>query len=156
MRAGDILILVRRRDPFTTPMIRELKRLGVPVAGADRMKFTDQLAVQDLVALVDFLLMPDDDLTLAVLLKSPLFGFDDDDLFALAHDADRLAVVGAEGKGERRCARSRSRRIAFALARPRRISSALRILLRTARRRWAAIAPRDVDEARARGGGGDR
>jgi ATP-dependent helicase/nuclease subunit A len=85
VRAGDILILVRRRDPFTTPMIRELKRLGVPVAGADRMKFTDQLAVQDLVALVDFLLMPDDDLTLAVLLKSPLFGFDDDDLFALAH-----------------------------------------------------------------------
>ena len=85
MRAGDILILVRRRDPFTTPMIRELKRLGVPVAGADRMKFTDQLAVQDLVALADFLLMPDDDLTLAVVLKSPLFGFDDDDLFALAH-----------------------------------------------------------------------
>ena len=54
--AGDILILVRRRDPFTTPMIRELKRLGVPVAGADRMKLTDQLAVQDLVALADFLL----------------------------------------------------------------------------------------------------
>ena len=86
VRAGDILILVRRRDPFTTPMIRELKRLGVPVAGADRMKLTDQLAVQDLVALADFLLMPDDDLTLAVLLKSPLFSFDDDDLFALAHE----------------------------------------------------------------------
>ena len=56
VRAGDILILVRRRDPFTTPMIRELKRLDVPVAGADRMKLTDQLAVQDLVALADFLL----------------------------------------------------------------------------------------------------
>ena len=84
-RAGDILILVRRRDPFTTPMIRELKRLDVPVAGADRMKLTDQLAVQDLVALADFLLMPDDDLTLAVVLKSPLFGFDDDDLFKLAY-----------------------------------------------------------------------
>ena len=84
VRAGDILILVRRRDPFTTPMIRELKRLGVPVAGADRMKLTDQLAVQDLVALADFLLMPEDDLTLAVVLKSPLFGFDDDDLFTLA------------------------------------------------------------------------
>jgi ATP-dependent helicase/nuclease subunit A len=85
IKAGDILILVRRRDPFTTPMIRELKRLGVQVAGADRMKLTDQLAVQDLVALADFLLMPDDDLTLAVLLKSPLFGFDDDDLFKLAY-----------------------------------------------------------------------
>ena len=88
VKAGDILILVRRRDPFTTPMIRELKRLGVPVAGADRMKLTDQLAVQDLVALADFLLMPEDDLTLAVVLKSPLFGFDDDDLFTLAHDRD--------------------------------------------------------------------
>ena len=88
VKAGDILILVRRRDPFTTPMIRELKRLDVPVAGADRMKLTDQLAVQDLVALADFLLMPEDDLTLAVVLKSPLFGFDDDDLFTLAHDRD--------------------------------------------------------------------
>ena len=85
VRAGDILILVRRRDPFTTPMIRELKRLNVPVAGADRMKLLDQLAVQDLVALADFLLMPEDDLALAVTLKSPLFGFDDDALFALAH-----------------------------------------------------------------------
>ncbi len=66
-------------------MIRELKRLGVPVAGADRMKLTDQLAVQDLIALADFLLMPEDDLALAVTLKSPLFGFDDDDLFTLAY-----------------------------------------------------------------------
>jgi ATP-dependent helicase/nuclease subunit A len=86
VRAGDILILVRRRDPFTTPMIRELKRLRVKVAGADRMKLMDQLAVQDLVALADVLLMPEDDLALAVALKSPLFGFDDDDLFRLAHD----------------------------------------------------------------------
>ena len=85
VKAGDILILVRRRDPFTTPMIRELKRLGVPVAGADRMLLTDQLAVQDLVALADFLLMPEDDLALAVVLKSPLFGFNDDDLFMIAH-----------------------------------------------------------------------
>src|SRR4029453_4992634 len=61
------------------------KRLNVPVAGADRMKLTDQLAVQDLIALADFLLMPEDDLSLAVTLKSPLFGFDDDDLFTLAY-----------------------------------------------------------------------
>ena len=86
VRAGDILILVRRRDPFTTPMIRELKRLRVKVAGADRMRLMDQLAVQDLVALADVLLMAEDDLALAVVLKSPLFGFDDDDLFKLAHD----------------------------------------------------------------------
>jgi ATP-dependent helicase/nuclease subunit A len=85
VRPGDILILIRRRDPFATPMIRALKRMGVPVAGADRMRLMEQLAVQDLVALADFLLMPEDDLALAVVLKSPLFGLDDDDLFALAH-----------------------------------------------------------------------
>ena len=85
VKAGDILILVRRRDPFTTPMIRALKRAGVPVAGADRMRLMDQLAVQDLVALADVLLMPEDDLALAVVLKSPLFGLDDDALFALAY-----------------------------------------------------------------------
>jgi ATP-dependent helicase/nuclease subunit A len=86
IRAGDVLILVRRRDPFTTPMIRALKREGVPVAGADRMKLMDQLAVQDLVALADVLLMPEDDLALAVVLKSPLFGLDDDALFDLAYE----------------------------------------------------------------------
>ncbi|HZP10634.1 double-strand break repair helicase AddA [Methyloceanibacter sp.] len=85
VKPGDILILVRRRDPFTTPMIRALKRERVPVAGADRMKLMDQLAVQDLVALADVLLLPEDDLALAVVLKSPLFGLSDDDLFDLAH-----------------------------------------------------------------------
>jgi ATP-dependent helicase/nuclease subunit A len=85
VKAGDILILVRRRDPFTTPMIRELKRAGVAIAGADRMRLMDQLAVQDLVALADVLLMPEDDLALAVVLKSPLFGLDDDALFRLAY-----------------------------------------------------------------------
>ncbi len=82
---GDILILVRRRDPFTTPMFRALKHAGVAVAGADRMRLMQQLAVEDLVALADVLLMPDDDLALAVVLKSPLFGFDDEALFALAY-----------------------------------------------------------------------
>ncbi|MGB6906937.1 MAG: double-strand break repair helicase AddA [Methyloceanibacter sp.] len=85
VRPGDILILVRRRDPFTTPMIRALKRANVPVAGTDRMRLMQQLAVQDLVALADVMLMPEDDLALAVVLKSPLFGFDDDDLFTLAY-----------------------------------------------------------------------
>jgi ATP-dependent helicase/nuclease subunit A len=85
VKAGDILILVRRRDPFTTPMIRALKRESVPVAGADRMKLMDQLAVEDLVALADVLLLPEDDLALAVVLKSPLFNLNDDDMFTLAY-----------------------------------------------------------------------
>ena len=65
-------------------MIRALKHAGIPVAGADRMLLMQQLVVQDLVALADFLLMPEDDLSLAVVLKSPFFGLDDDALFAIA------------------------------------------------------------------------
>jgi ATP-dependent helicase/nuclease subunit A len=80
---GDILILVRKRKPFADRMVSALKQHGIPVAGADRMRLTEQLAVMDLMALGDFTLLPDDDLTLATLLKTPFFGFDDDDLFAI-------------------------------------------------------------------------
>jgi len=85
IRAGDILILVRKRDPFAAPMIDALKARGIPVAGADRMRLTDQLAVKDLMALGDALLLPGDDLSLAAVLKSPIFGLSENDLFALAH-----------------------------------------------------------------------
>ena len=84
MHAGDILVLVRRRDPFVGALVRALKERDVPVAGVDRMVLADQLAVRDLVALAEFLLLPADDLTLATVLKGPLYGFDDDLLFELA------------------------------------------------------------------------
>jgi ATP-dependent helicase/nuclease subunit A len=100
IQPGDILILVRRRDPFTAPMIRELKRARIPVAGADRMRLMEQLAVQDLVALADVLLMPEDDLALAVVLKSPLFGLDDDDLFTVAHDRPGSLWAALMARGE--------------------------------------------------------
>lgn len=85
IRPGDVLILVRKRAPFAAPMIAALKRRGIPVAGADRMRLTDQLAVMDLMALGDALLLPGDDLSLAAVLKSPIFGLSEDELFALAH-----------------------------------------------------------------------
>jgi len=85
VRPGDILILVRRREAFFEAIVRALKARGVPVAGSDRMTLTDELAVMDLMALARFLLLPEDDLSLAELLKSPLIGFDEDALFDLAH-----------------------------------------------------------------------
>jgi ATP-dependent helicase/nuclease subunit A len=88
---GDIMVLVRRRGTFVTALVRALKQRGVPVAGVDRMVLTAQLAVEDLVALGQFLLLPEDDLTLAGLLKSPLYGLDEAALFRLAH-----------GRGDRR------------------------------------------------------
>lgn len=84
VQPGDIMLLVRRRNALVDALVRGLKARGVPIAGADRMRLTEQLAVMDLMALGRFLVLPEDDLSLAEALKSPLFGFDDDDLFALA------------------------------------------------------------------------
>ncbi|MGE0120606.1 MAG: double-strand break repair helicase AddA [Dongiaceae bacterium] len=86
--AGDILVLVRRRDALVEELVHELKQRGVPVAGVDRMLLMEQIAVMDLVALGQFLLLPEDDLTLAAVLKSPFVGLTEDELFALAHPRD--------------------------------------------------------------------
>lgn len=84
VRAGDILVLVRKRDGFVGALMRQLKRAAIPVAGADRLKLTQHIAVEDLMALGRFVLMPGDDLSLCAVLKSPLFEFDEDDVFRLA------------------------------------------------------------------------
>ena len=81
---GHILILVRKRQPFTPAMVSALKARDIPVSGADRINLLNQIAVQDMLSLADFLTLPEDDLALAEVLKSPIFGFDDDDLIALA------------------------------------------------------------------------
>ncbi|MEO5375985.1 MAG: double-strand break repair helicase AddA [Alphaproteobacteria bacterium] len=85
VRPGDIMVLVRRRGGFVEDLVRSLKQLGVPVAGVDRMVLTEQMAVMDLMALGRFLLLPEDDLTLATVLKGPLVGLSEEELFALAH-----------------------------------------------------------------------
>jgi ATP-dependent helicase/nuclease subunit A len=85
-RARDTIVLVRQRGPLFEAIIRALKRANVAVAGADRLKLAAHVAVEDLIALADAVLLPEDDLALAVVLKSPLVGFDDDQLFELAWD----------------------------------------------------------------------
>ncbi|WP_333831700.1 double-strand break repair helicase AddA [Rubrimonas sp.] len=82
---GDVMVLVRRRDKLAAELVRRLKALGQPVAGADRIKVAEELAVRDLMALARVALTPADDLSLAALLRSPLCGLSEDDLFALAH-----------------------------------------------------------------------
>lgn len=90
IRASDILILVRKRQPFAGEMVRALKRRRIPVAGADRIVLGEHIAVQDLMTLADFLLLPEDDLALANVLKSPLFSLDDDDLLRFAPERPGL------------------------------------------------------------------
>jgi ATP-dependent helicase/nuclease subunit A len=94
IRAGDVMVLVSRRTAFVDALVRSLKALSVPVAGVDRMVLSAQAAIEDLAALGRFLLLPEDDLTLAAVLKGPLYGFDDDVLFALAHG--RTGTLWAE------------------------------------------------------------
>jgi ATP-dependent helicase/nuclease subunit A len=85
LRPGDILVLLRTRtSPFARALVRCLKQRGVPVAGLDRMVLTEQPAVADLLALCDTLLLPEDDLSLACVLTSPLGFLSDDSLMALA------------------------------------------------------------------------
>ncbi len=82
---GDILILVRRRRDLAARIVARLQSLHVPVAGVDRFALTQPLAVQDLLAAMRFAVQPLDDLNLAALLVSPLFGWDQERLFAFAH-----------------------------------------------------------------------
>lgn len=82
---GDVLILVQRRSTLFSEIIRACKTQGLKVAGADRLKVGAELAVKDLAALLNFLALPEDDLSLAAALKSPLFGWTEQDLFTLAH-----------------------------------------------------------------------
>ena len=84
LRYGDMLVLVRRRGNAFDAVIQALKHANIPVAGADRLKLTEHIAIIDLINLADALLLPQDDLALAVALKSPLFGLTEDDLFKLA------------------------------------------------------------------------
>ena len=92
-RPGDIIVLVRKRDGLFNEIIRQLKIRKVPVAGADRITLPQQLVIEDMLSLARFALLPDDDLALAELLKSPAFHpvgmdlppIDEEVLFALAH-----------------------------------------------------------------------
>ncbi|MGR3617158.1 MAG: double-strand break repair helicase AddA [Paracoccaceae bacterium] len=83
--AGDVLILVQRRSELFAEIIRACKKAELPIAGADRLKVGAELAVKDLAALLSFLATPEDSLSLATVLKSPLFGWSEQMLFDLAH-----------------------------------------------------------------------
>jgi len=81
---GDVMILLRQRGALFENIVKALKDAGVPVTGRDRLTLAEHPAVEDLVVLGRALLLPEDDLTLATALKTPLIGLDDDDLMRLA------------------------------------------------------------------------
>lgn len=92
LRYQDFMVLVQRRNSFVEELVRECKNIGVQVSGVDKLKLTEQIAVEDLISLGRFLLLPSDDLSLAEILKSPLFGLDDADLFKLCYQRGKQSL----------------------------------------------------------------
>jgi ATP-dependent helicase/nuclease subunit A len=84
VHAGDFLILVQRRSALFHEIIRACKKADLPIAGADRLNLGAELAVKDMAALLSFLATPEDDLSLATVLRSPLIGWTEAELFDLA------------------------------------------------------------------------
>ncbi|MDP8995368.1 MAG: UvrD-helicase domain-containing protein, partial [Pseudomonadota bacterium] len=104
LRPEDILILVRRRGDLASLLVARLHAEGVPVAGADRLLLSAPLAVQDLLAAARFALQPLDDLNLAALLVSPVFGWSQDELFEVAFGRDGPLWPRLRAEGERHAA----------------------------------------------------
>ncbi len=96
--AGDIMILVRTRTAFVGQIMRALKTRDIPVSGVDRMVLGNQIAVMDLLAMMQFCLLPEDDLTLATILKSPLIGLDEDSLYDIAIKRTGSLWTALQGK----------------------------------------------------------
>ncbi len=97
----DVLVLLRKRSDVFGAVIRACKAAGLPVAGADRMLLGEELAVRDILAVLNVLSLPEDDLSLAAALRSPLFGWSERALYGLARDRsgtlwDALRVSGSE------------------------------------------------------------
>lgn len=86
LKYSDFLILVQRRNSFVDEMVRACKNIGVAITGVDKIKLLDQIAINDLIAIAQFALLPQDDLNLACVLKAPIFSLTDDDLFKLCYN----------------------------------------------------------------------
>jgi ATP-dependent helicase/nuclease subunit A len=95
VRAGDFLILVQRRSALFAHIIKACKEEGLPIAGSDRLKVGAELAVRDLAALLSAVATPEDDLSLATALRSPLFGWSEQQIFTLAHARDDKSLWAA-------------------------------------------------------------
>ncbi|MBM3596414.1 MAG: double-strand break repair helicase AddA, partial [Alphaproteobacteria bacterium] len=89
-KAGDIMVLVRKRRELAALIVARLHARGVPVAGVDRLRLGDPLALRDLLAALRFAAQPLDDLNLANLLVSPLIGWTQEELLRFAWRDRRL------------------------------------------------------------------
>ncbi len=91
-RAGDIMVLVRQRKELAAQIVAKLYAKGVPVAGIDRLRLGAPLAVRDVLAALRFAVQPQDDLSLANLLASPLIGWTQEQILAYVPRGERVRL----------------------------------------------------------------
>jgi ATP-dependent helicase/nuclease subunit A len=94
VKPADVMVLARRRDRLGV-MEDELRALHIPAQQPEKSELGEAPEVQDVIALLDALVSPTHDLSLARALRSPLFGLGDDALVQIALAAQRSAAAGA-------------------------------------------------------------
>lgn len=102
---GDFMVLARQRERLDS-MQQALRELHLPCERTERSQLADALEVQDIVALLDVLVSPTHNLSLAQVLRSPLFGVSDDVLVRLAEaqEAAQEAAQQASWEASRKAA----------------------------------------------------
>ena len=83
LKASDVMVLSRKRAGLM-PLQNELRALQIAGQIGEKTELIDCCEVLDIVALLDVLVSPQHDLSLARALRSPLFGLDDAALVQIA------------------------------------------------------------------------
>lgn len=83
LKWGDVMLLVKKRRHLIA-YESALREAGIPFVSDKRGGLLDSLEIADLIALLTFLITPNDTRALTHVLKSPIIGAADDDLIALA------------------------------------------------------------------------
>ncbi len=95
---GDFMILLRTRtNGFDEALVKYFHQYQIPFTSVSNVKFSDNLLIQDLLSAAKFVNLPQDDLNLANLLKSPIFEVLEDDLLeiCLKKNADESCIYKA-------------------------------------------------------------
>jgi len=95
---GDVMILLKeRKSNLGNLLVKYLQAEQIPVSSADRINFGENIIVQDLLALAKFILLPEDDLNLSCLLKSPFFEVSDEELLRICSlkNQDKISLFTA-------------------------------------------------------------
>ena len=95
VKPNDIMVLFRKRGERIGYFIEALKEKNISVSQTDKLEFNENLLVLDLLSVIKFCLLPEDDFNLVCLLKSSFFHFTEEELFKISYERGEENVWGA-------------------------------------------------------------